>query len=193
MGYLSLNTDKSYTEPSDVVKLIYYVCDLSKNPNGLYGENAIMRYNRILDPGSISSQFLDIQNAYPKTFSRRAYHIIYSHDNLGCETLPALYSIGLALTWAHKDYQSIFAIHQNTKHLHLHMVINNIPLFDEVGTLSNHINFLQLENIAYSVLDEYWLYYLSHSTYSKPNVLQMAKDAMAHHSAYVKGDIKRHS
>ncbi len=88
-------------------------------------------------------------------------------------------------------YQSIFAIYENTKQLHLHMVINNVPLIDKAGTLTHHIDRLWMEFMANCIIDEYWSYYLTHSYYSKPNTIQMVKDAIAHHGAYIKRDIKK--
>ena len=193
MGYLKITgKDKPYRNPSDVINLIGYILEPSKNPHLVYGLNNLISCGQIPSVDVISSQFLCIQNTYKGTYSRRVHHIIYSLDNsLDDATLPVIYSIGLAFTWMYPYYQSILAIHENTKQLHLHMVINNVPLIDKAGTLTHHIDRLRMEFMADCIIDEYWSYYLAHSYYSKPNTIQMVKDAIAHHGAYIKRDIKK--
>ena len=48
-------------------------------------------------------------------------------------------------------YQSLFAIHANTKHIHLHLIYNNIPVWGD-KQLSKILNISKMENLADLIL-----------------------------------------
>ncbi len=173
MGYLKV-TKEPYSNPQDVINVIYYITDLVKcGYRPLCSTNNIICKNPLVSPDIIASQFLAIQNVYQNPYKRRIYHIIYSLDNALDDTrLPAIFSIGLAFTWRYPNYQSIFTVHQDKEHPHLHMVINNIPLTG-TKTLSSYINYLDLETIASYIQDEYWQYSLVHII-DRPNPHMLA-------------------
>lgn len=155
MGNVILMKDR-YSNQQDVINLIYYITYPAKcGYIPLCGTNNIFSINPLQSRESVISQFLTIQDAYPGTYKRRVYHIVYSLDNALDDTrLQVIYSIGLAFTWLYPNYQSIFTVHEDTKNLHLHMIINNIPIIGK-KTLSSYINILNLDTVANLILEEY--------------------------------------
>lgn len=175
MGYIKLAKGKYYDE-IDVINATYYILDLQKCVHRVcYAQNFIC-CNPLISPDIISSQFIAIQNAYPGSYKRRIYHIICSLDDKDVyNTLLATFSIGLTFQHLYCNYQSIFAIHEDKQHIHLHMLMNNIPL---TGTalLSSQLNMMHLQTLAYCVFDIYWEFEVVNRI-NKPNPFIMARDA----------------
>jgi len=102
----------------------------------------------------VASQLIAIQEASPISFHRRIYHIGYDLDKaLDTYGYIPIISVGLAIESLLPDYQSFFVVHENTKNLHLHMIINNIPIWGD-KTLSRFFNPNNMAYLADLVLEE---------------------------------------
>lgn len=191
MGYFKLTTSdkKEYREPIDVTNLIFYVCNLEKNSKGLFGTNQILNRGYIPFPDNIASQFLCVQNSYKGNYSRRVYHVIFRLDEaLDNVTYPVIFTIGQALLRVYPQYQSFFAVHDNQKkNLHLHMVINNIPIYDNMETLSHYIDSYNLERMIDIVNDEFDWYYSMHSIEGHPDMRQIYQRSVNRYLSAIQG------
>ena len=152
MGRVTI-TDQKYSKEADVINALYYICNLEKCRKHIYGSNNIIGLSPIYNPDSVASQMIAIQNADPREFSRRIYHIGYDLDNaLDTVAINVIAAIGLCFQWFYSTYQSLFTVHLNTRNLHLHMIINNVPVDNQYPLLSQWLNKLTLEYIADVVL-----------------------------------------
>ena len=155
MGRVTVMPEK-YIDESDVVNVLYYICNMEKCRSAIYGVNKILGPMPILNPDSVASQFITIQNSSSLNFRRRIFHIGYDLDNaLDTVCSQAIWCIGTVFCRYLRPYQSIFAVHENTKNLHLHLVVNNVPV-DGRELLSRWLNKLTLERLADDVLEEIW-------------------------------------
>ena len=133
---------------------MYYVMDLQKCTHCLCGSNMILGEDFILSPESVASQLIAIQEASSISFHRRIYHIGYDLDKaLDTYGYIPIISVSLAIESLLPDYQSFFVVHENTKNLHLHMIINNIPIWGD-KTLSRFFNPNNMVYLADLVLEE---------------------------------------
>ncbi len=177
MGFLKL-VHSQYKEESDVINVIHYVCDIEKCRHLIHGSNQVLGACPIATPESVASQFLTIQKGSRLQYKRRLFHIVYSLDNaLDIVCYQAISAIGVGFSQLYPGYQSVFAVHEDTRNLHLHMLYNNIPLNDD-KQLTHRFDLLRLENLADIVLDRCET--LNHfRKLVSANVYTIARDALS--------------
>lgn len=155
MAYIKL-TEGKYYYPDDVIKAMEYIGDLRKCSHMVEGGRNII-YSVIGNPEGMARQFLSIQEG--QRFNRRIYHLIISFDNFLDSSMPShlkfIYEVGKALADIYTDYQSVFTVHENTSYLHLHMIINNCPVFTEKPKLSCILNLPYINKRVDEMFDWY--------------------------------------
>ena len=146
MGFIK-EVKEPYNQESDVIALIHYICNKSKCPHSCANVNWLLpRCNLFSNWDYIADLFLSVQ--YCRNFNRRLYHIVYSFDNLLDRTnLQMAFNLGNRMLSAYKPYQSFFVVHETSKHMHLHIVYNNISIFKQAN-LSEVLNIKYLHSLA---------------------------------------------
>lgn len=137
-------TVSTYKYEGDVCSVIRYIGDLNKADYEICGARNVLGKSQIFtNPAFITSQFLVIQDGYYDN-KRRIYHLICSfrRNELSVRNIQR---VGNYICAMFPDYQSMFVLHQNTGNYHLHIVINNMPIFDGEPLLSTRgINLCQV-------------------------------------------------
>ena len=73
-----------------------------------------------------AKQFQIIQEYYKKQTGKRVHHMIISFDN-GIDDLYAIDSLAKIIVYdILREYQSVYAIHEDTDNLHIHIVWNAV-------------------------------------------------------------------
>lgn len=154
-------TQAQYSYPSDVKNLLEYISDLNKSDHLICGGHNIIG-NVYADPDSIAEQFLTIQKS--RNARRRLYHLIISFDSIIDEPTGRLvYNIGQAICSLYNQYQSVFTVHEDTYNLHIHLVINNCPVFPSEPNLTASFNSYTVKQIVDDMIDTHIGLPLSHS------------------------------
>lgn len=106
------------------------------------------------NPYGIAGQFLVIQRG--QRFSRRMYHLIISFEGiLDKSHLGFAYKAGQAVADMYPDYQSVFAVHEDKKYLHIHMALNNCPVLQNKSKLSYVLNLYGIQKMVERLIDRY--------------------------------------
>ena len=87
-----------------------------------------------------------VTSVYNKNSGVRLRHFIISFSDADCISLPEAYQIADAAARYFADrHQIIFAIHEDTFHLHIHFVMNQVSYIDGLkysGKKSEHYDFI---------------------------------------------------
>lgn len=117
--------DESYSDPEDIRREIYYILNPSKcihmNTSNLVFEEPIL----------LTHQFLYIKNYFGKTSGRQLEHFVLSLDSeVEEEDVPvkSLIIISECFIAEFKEYQIIYAIHNNKTNLHTHFIMNSVNM-----------------------------------------------------------------
>ena len=165
MGRVTI-MDSKYGNEIDVINAVDYILDREKCRHHLYGSNNILGTDLLYYPSSVARQLLVIQRTSSISFQRRIFHIGIDFDNdLDHIAQNSVLATGYLMMGLYPDYQAVFSVHENTKNIHLHLIINNIPLY---GTepLTRHMNLLRLEEIDKAVQDACYSLMLSKELYT---------------------------
>jgi len=102
----------------------------------------------------VADQFLTVQDTTSIRFRGRIYYIGYDLDNALDIVCPqSIMTIGLAFLQLYPQYQSFFAVHQNTQNLHFHMILNNIPVFGTTPLSARIVSDSNFEYLADIILE----------------------------------------
>lgn len=128
MPFIKL-TPTGYKSCNDMFKLITYILsEENRSINGLVGGNMILSGS----PQYIYEQMLDVKKKYNKQYGRFMRHLIISPSDYELQfiSLHQLYLLGQQICNLFPSYQTVFAIHQNTNHPHIHIAINTVSFID---------------------------------------------------------------
>ena len=152
MGRVTI-VDSMYKEEIDVINAVNYILDREKCRHQLYGSNNIIATDLLYFPDSVARQLLIIQRTSTISFQRRIFHIGIDFDNdLDHISQSSVLATGYLMMGLYPRYQAVFSVHENTKNIHLHLIINNIPLYG-AEPLTKHMNLLRLEDVDKAVQD----------------------------------------
>lgn len=152
MAYVKL-VKEIYRNESDMFKLSDYIYDLQKCKSDIYGgRNLIIEdyYNPIF----IAEQFRMAQQG--KGFVRRIYHLVISFDpDLDNANLMLANNVARCICNLYPNYQSFFAVHENTKALHIHIIFNNCAIYENMPRLSEVFNVVMIRGIVDEMIDRH--------------------------------------
>ena len=132
MGRTTIITG-TYEDRCDVYNMVRYCLDIKKSRNLICNTNHIITTNPFNDADSIAEQMILIANSSPLPHRKMIYHITYDYDpDLDTGGIALIQSIAESLQEFYGKYQSIYAVHENTRILHTHMVFNNLPITGNV-------------------------------------------------------------
>lgn len=109
------------TPSKHLKQAITYICNPEKTQNG----NLIGALN--CQPDYAYQQMLDTKKSYNKLNKRQGYHIIISFEE-GEVTPETAYKIveSFAQDYLATDYEAIYSIHDDTAHIHGHIIFNSV-------------------------------------------------------------------
>ena len=121
--------NSGYKSTEQMMNLINYVIsDEQHITNGLTGGNMILTGT----PQYIYDQMMDVKNYYNKAKGRFMQHIIVSPSDRENKYIDiySLYMIAMRICNLFPGYQTLFAIHLEKDHKHLHFAINTVSYLD---------------------------------------------------------------
>ena len=104
-----------YDTPEALCNVVKYVINYQKT-NGFVGATGVS----LLDPINC---MLAVKEYYKST-GKAVEHIVLSFSPNECITTLDAFDIGYKICELFPKYQSVFGVHKDTKHLHLHIAIN---------------------------------------------------------------------
>ncbi len=145
--------DHDYSKPEDVYRLIDYVTGpLKQNRAGISGgRNLIGSPER--DTDAIAEEFIIVQK--DRNLRRRLYHVVVSFDTvLDKPNYGFLNTIGRRICSLYPEYQSLYTVHDDTDHLHLHIIFNNCSIYPNVKNLSSRFDFYTIIHLVDNMIDD---------------------------------------
>lgn len=142
--------NKGYNTQSDLENLITYALE-DKHPLRLY-------YYDNFFVGTITAyeEMIKVQNCYGKTENRLARHFIVSFDDIFC--IDAETAVKLAYKIAHlysSRYQIVFAVHDDTEHIHVHFILSTVNFVEEIKFIDNPIELSKFKGCVEYVVNDY--------------------------------------
>lgn len=134
-----------FKSPEEMNALIEYIISEDRHViNGLDG-------GRMIITGSsefVYEQMMEVKQYFRKECGRYMRHIIVSFSNYELQHLGAneIYKIAMQICSFFKWYQTIFAIHQETGQIHIHIGVNTVSFLDgnklrfALWELKNYVN-----------------------------------------------------
>ena len=108
-----------YDKYEDLEHVINYVNN-KKRADYIGGQNILL--------GDSIEQAMAVNNFFYNETKRKAFHFAISFDDDEVMIAQHLYEEGYNICALLPEYQIIFAIHQETGHIHMHFAINPISL-----------------------------------------------------------------
>lgn len=144
-----------YMGEEDVKRVVRYISEIDKSKYLVGGGIGIINAEDIHgSPEFIADQILAVQR-YKGCRGKRLYHIVVSFDRVLDEvSIAAIKRIADRIVWLYRDYQSVYALHEDTRNLHLHILFNNIPLGDRKN-LTYDFNIMNIRRIVDEMIDGY--------------------------------------
>lgn len=120
--------NQNYSSIDDVVHLIGYVLNPEKRCNDIWGTNLLYLFP---DHRMTAHQIIDINSNYGKTQGSLMKHIIISYPYLdGPITVQLIHkALQFTLLTTLSEFPYIYALHENTKHPHFHLILGSVNLY----------------------------------------------------------------
>ena len=111
----------NYKNEDAVSRVIDYICRLNK-PEQVGGMGVFPLYVE-----DMVNQFLAVKRIYHKEEGKQVFHIFISFEKSLGFTVDEVMEMGyeIAAYWGY-DRQVIFAVHDDTQNIHIHMAINTV-------------------------------------------------------------------
>lgn len=101
-----------------------------------------------IDPGCAYRQMMMVKNAWHKTEGTQLKHFIISFTTAEAYhlTMDEMLSVGFFAAKQFKSYQVAYALHSDTDHFHLHLVMNTVSYEDGHRYADGRAGFWKLQN-----------------------------------------------
>jgi hypothetical protein len=154
MAYIK-SVSVRYHNKQDVINLVAYIGDVMKCDSMMAGGNGVIDCQNIWnDPDFLAEQLIFIQDQ-KQGFQRRVFHIIISFEK-GFDTISPEQArkIGNMICGLYPEYQSVFTLHENTRNMHLHLIINNCPIDSSLPFLTYRLSKLDIGEMVNGTVDK---------------------------------------
>lgn len=118
-----------YKSPEEMANLINYILSEERHAiNGLVGGNMIVTGK----PETVYQQMMDVKQYFKKCCGRYMRHIVVSFSNYELQYLRVdeIYRIAMQICGFFRWNQTVFAIHQETGQIHIHIGVNTVSFLD---------------------------------------------------------------
>lgn len=113
-----------YHDENSLYDVIDYCCNPSKARNGYIGGFGIGAFD-------IAEQMDGLAKAYGKAEGIRLRHMVLAFEPEEKITPEYAFQIAYQVAWYYgREYQIMFAVHQDRPHLHIHFVMNMVSFID---------------------------------------------------------------
>ena len=118
-----------YKSPGEMRDLINYIISEKRHViNGLTGGNMVFTGST----DSVYQQLMECKQYFYKACGRYMQHIIVSFSEFELQYLGVneIYKIAMQICDFFRWNQTVFAIHQETGRIHIHIAVNTVSFFD---------------------------------------------------------------
>lgn len=112
--------NKSYNDEEALHNVIGYICRGGYGYIGGYG----------VDPRYAAEQMQLVKQLWGKEQGRQVRHFIVSFDRAEFVSYEKIMQIGFDICRYYHKYQSVYGLHGDTDHLHLHFAVNTVSYKD---------------------------------------------------------------
>lgn len=148
------NGTNKYFDENSRQDVINYILRPDKTPHNLYGCN----FNDIRN----SAYFMDNTAAqFGKSKGVKLRHFIISFDPYDTDNPTSVYDMAEQISsFFFSEYQTVFAVHEDKTHLHIHIVINSVSFIDGHRYYGKRTEFNSFKAHIKKVLNDYGIYTL---------------------------------
>lgn len=121
--------NSGYKSPEEMNNLISYIVSEDRHIiKGLTGGRMITTGS----PEMVCEQMMEVKQYFKKECGRYMRHILVSFSNYELQYLGVdeVYKIAMQICSFFRWYQTIFAIHQETGQIHIHIGVNTVSFLD---------------------------------------------------------------
>lgn len=118
-----------YKSPEQMNNLITYIISEERHIiKGLTGGNMVIANSAM----SVYQQMMEVKQYFKKCCGRYMQHIVVSFAEYEMKNLEieVVYKIAMQICDFFKWNQTVFAIHQETGHIHIHIGVNTVSFLD---------------------------------------------------------------
>ena len=146
---IGLGQDGKYMDDYSREDVIAYILRNDKTPHHCIGGAAVNVYNAL-------QEMTLLAQAFHKDSGLRLRHSVISFEKDKQITLEAAEQIAChAVSYYGSAYQMIYAIHEDTAHLHIHLVMNSVSYLDGKKYHGNKKDYYGFINYMRSVVRPY--------------------------------------
>lgn len=155
------NYKGKYHDPSAKGMVIRYVLNPYKAPN-------YIGYNRV-DINHPAESMAATSAQFGKSHGVQLRHFIISFDvdEINDPALANEIAYQFMQFFAH-EYQAVYAIHEGTENIHIHLVINSVSYIDGHRYYGTRAEFKSMQKYMQQVLQRYGIYTLQYVSADKP-------------------------
>lgn len=150
-----VNRKGKYHDPNSRETIARYITNPNKTFSGFIG------VSQGVNPQDIAGSMNQVAQQFNKTRGVQLRHIIISF--LPDEVLSPedVYRIGCDLAgYTSQEYQTVFAVHENTDRLHIHLMFNSISFVDGHRYYGKKYEYYSFINHVKQVLHQYGIHRL---------------------------------
>lgn len=157
------NGQGNYRNSDARLNAVRYILNTQKMKSMVHGGTNLEHIDPH-DPFGIAEQMDAVAAQFGKTNGVQLRHFIFSFDRY-CQVSPQ--QVGqIAQSLAYflgREYQTVFAVHENTDYLHFHLISNAISFIDGHRYAGSKAEFYALQNYMKQVLRSYGINTLIYS------------------------------
>ena len=144
-----INEAGKYHDDAALTNVIKYCCNPEKTKSGFVGGYAVNPLNAI-------SEMETVAELYNKSNGIRLRHMVLSFSHRELQNSCGAYLLACqAAMYYGKDYQIIFCIHEDTKVIHVHFVMNTVSYRSGVKYQGVKKDYYDFQNHLRAILNEY--------------------------------------
>lgn len=154
----TFNGDGNYRNENAIKAVTEYIFNPYKTPGGYLGGWGV-------NPDCPDQSMMSVSEQFGKASGVRLRHYVLSFAPYELENPQIANEIGLRITqFIGREYQTIYAVHENKKHLHIHIVSNAVSFIDGHRFYGRKSEFYALLNGIKTILTDYGIYSLRYAS-----------------------------
>lgn len=142
---------QKYHDDNAIPDVVRYICQTGKTPSRMIGGVGI-------DMNHIAESMIAVSKQFGKYSRIRLHHFVVSFPD-GLKKPELLPNIAQHIAnCIGRNYQIVYAVHEDTKHLHIHFVFNAVSYIDGTKYRGGMKEYYELIGCVSSILSVYHLY-----------------------------------
>lgn len=154
----TFNGNGNYRNENAIEAVTEYIFNPYKTPSGYLGGCGV-------NHSSPAESMTNISNEYGKASGVRLRHYVLSFAPYELDNPQIANEIGLRIArFIGREYQTIYAVHENRKHLHIHIMNNSISFIDGHRFYGRKKEFYAILKEIETILNDYGIYKLIYAS-----------------------------